>query len=268
MADTKAISSNNKSTTSTSKTKTSSAQLSALIADSVKSIGKMPIVGAIVAEFIGAFLLTAVFTTVSGQPLYVGFALIGVVLIIGTVSGAHVNPAMTIGALVTRRIGLVRAIGYIAAQVLGAVIAYMVLDIFIKGNQSSTAQALAGSGPQLFQAGVIVKDKEWFIFLAEMIGSIILAFGVATSIRNHRDKVTASFSQGFAILIALVVMGSATAVFGTGLTFLNPAIAFAANGLSWNVWPIAIYVIAPIIGAVVGFAVQNFLRMHSELAKN
>lgn len=261
-----------KTAISSNKAKLSGSQLGQITVENLKSLGNMPIVGALVAEFIGAFLLTAIFITVSGQPLYVAFSVIGIVLIIGSVSGAHMNPAITVGALVTRKIGVVRAIGYIVVQVLGAVIAYAVLDMFVKGGQTTAAQLLSGSTQQLFSAAdlaTVAKDKEWYVFFAELLGTTILSLGVATAIRAKRDKVTAALSQSFAILVALIFAGSATAVHANGLTFLNPAITFAAQGLkTWTIWPIAIYIIAPMIGAIIGFALQDFLRLHSEKTQN
>lgn len=251
----------------------SSSQLGQLIVESFKSIGNMPIVGALVAEFIGAFMLTAIFVTVSGQPLYVAFALIGIVAIIGTVSGAHMNPAITIGALVTRKIGVVRTIGYIIVQVLGAVVAYWVLDTFMKGSQPDIVDMFGGAQQQtLFQAADLVKvakDKEWYVFFAEVLGATILTLGVATAIRAKKDKVTAAIAYSFSALVALIIAGSATAGFANGLTFLNPAIVFAAQGITtWAVWPMAVYIVAPIIGAIIGFALQDFLRLHSEKNQN
>lgn len=260
-----------KTAISTNKSKLSSAQLGKLWAESLKSIGNMPIIGALVAEFVGSFLLASIFIIVSGQPLYVAFALIGIVLFVGGISGAHLNPAITVGAFVTRKIGLVRTIGYIAVQVLGAVLAWVVLDAFSKGGQSSAQILLSGSQSQLFSAtdiATIAKEKEWYLFFAEFLGATILSLGIATAIRAKRDKVTAALSQSFAILVALIIAGSATAVYATGLTFLNPAIASVVGALSWNTWPIAIYVVAPIIGAIIGFALQDFLRLHSEKSQN
>ena len=60
---------------------------------------------ALAAEFIGTFLLASVVIAGQGQPIFVLFALTGIVLLIGGISGAHVNPAITIGAWATRRIG-------------------------------------------------------------------------------------------------------------------------------------------------------------------
>lgn len=247
--------------------KKTKSQTGQVLLESVKSIGNMPIVGMLVAEFIGAFLLTAIFLIVSGQPLYIAFALIGIVLIVGSISGAHLNPAITVGALVTRKISMLRAIGYIAAQIIGAIVAFVVLDAFAKSGQTTAVQSFIAQGSQIFEAAKlseVAKDKEWIVFFAELLGTTILSLGIATAIRAKRDKVTAALTQSFTILIALVVAGTATSSIASGLTFLNPAITLAAKGLSWSIWPITVYVVAPIIGAVIGFALQDFLRVHSE----
>ena len=60
---------------------------------------------ALAAEFIGTFLLASVVIAGQGQPIFVLFALVGVVLLIGGISGGYVNPALTVGAWVTRRMG-------------------------------------------------------------------------------------------------------------------------------------------------------------------
>lgn len=229
-----------------------------------KSLKRTPIVGALLAEFIGTFLLVASVFAVQGQPLFVAFALIGAVLVVGGVSGAHLNPAMTIGSWASRKISSLYAFGYVLAQVLGAIAAWLVLVTFLRGSETTAAS----SSPALFHAATMTTGKEWYVFFTELLGATILAFGFATALRFRKDKVTAAFSYGFAALIALIVAGSITSMFltesNTGLTFLNPAAAIAANGLSWNLWPISIYILAPVIGGIVGFVLQDFLHSQSD----
>lgn len=221
---------------------------------------KMPLIAAVAAEFIGTFLLVSAIFAVQGQPLYVAFALIGIILIVGGVSGAHVNPAMTIGAWVTRKINPVRAICYILAQVFGAAVAWLTLDAFLKGS----IEASSLSSQTLFHAATITSGKEWTIFFAELLGATVLALGLAAAIRIKKSNVKAAFTYGLAILIALLVAGWVTSMSltesNTSLSFLNPAVAIAANGLSWNLWPIAIYIIAPALGGIIGFALQDLLK--------
>ena len=231
-----------------------------------KVLKERPIIGALIAEFLAAFILTAVFVETQGNPLYIAFTLIGVVLFTGSLSGA--NPAMTIGAWATRKISWLRAIGYIVVQLLGATVAYLVLNAFLHANDPTSAQLAAGStAPSLIHAADIIKDKEWYLFFVELLGATILALGIASAVRTKRHKVTSAFAAGFALLSALAIALTLCSGLSQLLTesnviqtFLNPAIAFAANGLSWNIWPVVIYVIAPIIGGVIGFIVQDMIN--------
>jgi glycerol uptake facilitator-like aquaporin len=230
---------------------------------------EMPLIGALVAEFIGAFLITVAFIEMQGSPLFVAFALGGIVLIVGGVSGAHLNPAITIGAWATRKINWIYALGYIVAQLLGATVAYLVLNTFLHAAPTTTGAA----APTLLHAATIVNGKEWYIFFTELIGTAILTLGVATALRNKKTRIVAAFAAAFAISLALyVALTLNTSLLQTAnesnvvLTFLNPAIAFAANGLSWNMWPLTIYVLAPFIGGIIGFAIQDFLHSQDKVA--
>jgi len=230
-----------------------------------KVVRDMPIIGALTAEFIGAFILTAVFVETQGNPLYIAFALIGIVLFTGSLTGA--NPAMTIGALATNRLSWKRTCGYIVAQVLGAAVAYLVLNAFLNANDPSAGASAGAAAPSLLHAADIIKGKEWYLFCVELLGATILAFGIASAFRSKRNKTVAAFAAGFALLSALAIALTLCSSLSQLLTesnviqtFLNPAIAFAAGGLSWNMWPLAIYVLAPVLGAVIGFVVLDFLN--------
>jgi len=267
---TKATSSRKKSTAVKPKAKTSAAAdmpMAALYKTIKKALNDMPLIGKMVAEFVGAFLLTIAFLEMQGNPLFVGFALAGVVLVVGGVTGAHVNPAMTFGAWATRKINWLYAAGYIVAQLLGASVAYLVLNTFLHENGISATTT--ASAPTLFHAAALTEGKEWYVFFAELLASAIVGLGVATSLRNNKNRIVAAFAAGLGLLTALYVGMSLTTVLlaesNVTLTFLNPAIAFAANGLSWNWWPISIYVLAPVLGGLVGFGLVEFFHSQGEV---
>lgn len=216
------------------------------------------------AELVGTFLLAGVVIAGQGQPIFVLFALVGIVLTLGAISGAHVNPAITIGALVTRRIGWLRAIGYVIAQCLGAALAYIVLNAFIGGANavSAQAQAYGQSAPSLFAAADVAKlvGKEWYVFFAELTGAAILGFAYANATRELRDRLTSSFTAGLGIFIALMIAVSAASYVGA-TAVINPALAISLHAYSWsNIWPFAIYALAPVIGAILGFVIYDLLR--------
>jgi len=271
MATKKATSTNNKTTarkTAAAKTTVTTAPIAATtntfaghIQQSVRSVSLWR---ALAAEFIGTFLLAGVVIAGQGQPIFVLFAFAGIVLMLGAISGAHVNPAVTIGALVTRRIGWLRAIGYVIVQLLGAALAYVVLNAFIGGAAavSSAAQAYGQAAPALFAATDIAKlaDKEWFLFFSELVGTTVLAFAVANALSETKDRVTAALTAGFGIFIALMIAVSAASYVG-GTAVINPAVAIALHAYSWaTIWPFAVYALAPAIGGVVGFVLYDLLR--------
>lgn len=223
---------------------------------------------ALMAEFIGTFILTAVFIITKGEPLYLGFALIGIVLTVGTLSGAHLNPLLTVGAWVTRKMGSLRALGYLAAQILGAIAALGLLTAFISGapQEAANSQAAmmgqqAAAAPQLFNIADLTPGKEWFVFFAELTGAIVFSFAVANAMRERRDRVAAALNVGFGLFVAALIAGvAASYVSANGV--VNPAIAAVVGAVEWkvNFMALSSYLIAPLIGGILGFALSDALR--------
>lgn len=230
---------------------------------------KAPFVGTLVAEFIGTFLLAVAFIAGQGQPIIVLFAIAGVVLLVGALSGAHINPAVSIGAWVTRRISGLRALGYIVAQVLGALAAFGLLNAFISGAApvDAAAQAYGQAAPALFKAATLPAGKEWYVFFSELVGTAVLGFAVATALREKKDRVVRALTVGLGVFIALLLAASA-ASYVSGTAILNPAVAFSLQAVKWSIWPLAVYVLAPIIGGVIGFFLQDILRVENDGAKD
>lgn len=213
------------------------------------------------AEFIGTFLLVAVIIISQGSQLAVLFALIGIVLLVGALSGAHLNPAITIGAWVTRRIGWLRAIGYIFIQFLAAAVALLTLQAFLGGQAPvSEAAAAYGQGAQELFKAVSVSNfagKEWYVFFAEILGTAILGFAIANALRMG-NRIGAALSAGFGIFVALMVAGAAAGYVAAN-TIINPAVALGLQVYSADAWAYIVYALGPIIGAAVGFVIYDLL---------
>jgi glycerol uptake facilitator-like aquaporin len=223
---------------------------------------RTPFIGVLVAEFIGTFLLAASVIAGQGQPIIVLFALAGIVLIVGALSGAHLNPAVTVGAWATRRIKGLRALGYVVAQFLGALAAFGLLSAFVDGAAQSDPTGYGAVS--LFQAAPLPVDKEWYVFFAELIGTTILGFVFANALKVvKKDVVAASLTAGFGIFVALLFAASAASYVG-GSAIINPAVALSLQSLKWEVWPLAVYVLAPVIGGVVGFILYDILRVECD----
>jgi len=214
------------------------------------------------AEFVGTFLLAAVIIAGQGQPIFVLFGLAGIVLLIGSVSGAHVNPAITIAAWATRRIGWLRAIGYIFVQFLGAAAAFFAFSAFLGGaTQPSAEQQMYGqTAASLFKAVDVstLTSKEWYVFFAEVLGTTILGFGIAAAARA-KETVNAALTAGFSIFIALMI-GITLSGYVSASSVLNPAVALSLQAYTANAWTYIVYALAPIVGGVLGFILHDIIR--------
>lgn len=233
-------------------------------------LNRTPLIAALIAEFIGTFMLAAVMIAGQGQPIILLFGIAGIVLLIGTLSGAHINPAITIAAWITRRITGLRALGYIVAQFLGAGLAFAILTAFVNGAAEVSAQAAAygQTAAVLFQVTALPEGKEWFVFFAELLGATIFGFALANALREKRDRVAAALTVGFGLFVALLIAASAVAFVGGNIAVLNPAVALSLGALKFETWSLAIYILAPIIGAVVGFILHDAMRVADDVTND
>ncbi len=194
-------------------------------------------VAMVVAELMGVVVLvTAVYSMVARTsfPLFGGLAA-GVTLgllvhTIGATSGAHVNPAITLGLLSIRKIKAVPAILYIAAQMLGALAAWQLINYFLGSDIQSIANKF-----------------EWKVFSAELAGALVFGFGVASAIYQKYEGTKLAFTVGGSLTIGILVASLGS----NGV--LNPAVALGLQ--SWN-WA---YATGPIAGSIVGMNLYALL---------
>ncbi len=223
---------------------------------------------ALIAEFIGTFLLTASFLVTRGEPLYLGFVLATLVLMVGAISGGHLNPLVTVGAWVTRKVSHLRAGTYVVAQLLGAGAAFVVLNAFIHAGapDASAASGFATQTPEVFKLATLTDNNHWVVFFAELLGATVFAFAFAGARRENTDRVAKALTVGFGLFVAALIAGVAVSYVKAQVA-LNPAIALAATAVDWTKvdwFAVAVYLVAPLIGGVVGFALRDVLETESK----
>jgi aquaporin Z len=76
------------------------------------------------AEYLGAFFFILAIFSSGGNPFIIGGALALVIFLIGSISGGHVNPAVSFAMLLKNDISVNKFIGYVIAQLLGGASAY------------------------------------------------------------------------------------------------------------------------------------------------
>ena len=231
------------------------------------------IFGALIGELLGTAAISAIVLTLGLNPIYVVFAYLGITLAVFKLSGANLNPIITAGMLATRRMSAIRGVLYLIAQVLGAWIAYLVVNAFLQagiatGNVQSTTAL-----PALATADSITVATEgasyfWAITMIEFIGAIIFAFIFARALAYKRSSFTfaATVAAGMftAILFALTISMNYLGISQEYTYVLNPATAVvyglfpsSAEGfdaLMQALMPMLVsYVIFPVLGGIVGF---------------
>jgi aquaporin Z len=215
----------------------------------------------LVAEFIGTFFLVfvAVGAAVSGLKtagviavaVAFGFVLIMVAYAFGPVSGAHVNPAVTLAMVIARKQPIGEAAGYWVAQFLGAIAGAAVLKVLVSsGGVTDQTGALGSNGYD--NGSINLTGALIFEVLATMV--FILVILMVT------DRLAEAVTAGLAIGAALTAIHA----FGIPLdgTSVNPARSlgpalFAGGTALSQVW---LFILAPLVGGVLAAVIYPFTR--------
>jgi aquaporin Z len=201
-----------------------------------------------IAEFIGTFFLVLTIGCTgigagSGviAPLAIGAALMVMVFAGGHISGAHYNPAVTLGVLIRGKVKATDVVPYMIAQVAAAAVAALVVGKFLRTGINITPIA-PKVGPAL---------------LVEFLFTFALVYVVL----NAATAEGTSGNSFYGLAIGMTVMTGAFAVGDISGGAFNPAVAVGISLLgisSWaNIW---IYLIANFAAAAVAAVVFNLIN--------
>lgn len=192
------------------------------------------------AEFFGAILLVMMFLVLTHATTAAYFvatsvaATMGVIYVMfSAVSGAHANPAVTFGMWTARKIGTVRGIAYIIAQVLGGYVAWQLYQYLIDTKLPKYAAT----------------SFDWRVFVAEMLGTLIFAMGFAAVVSRKYETLVGGLMLAGALFVGVLV--AATAAHG----YVNPAVALGLSNFHFD-WA---YILGPLAGGLVGVNLFNEL---------
>jgi aquaporin Z len=219
----------------------------------------------LVAEFVGVFFLVFVGTGaivantyregvvgLVGVALAFGLALAIAVSATTNISGGHINPAVTLGLWSIGRIGWRQAGLYVAAQLLGAVVA----SLAIKGLYPEMAGRIAQLGaPQLAPVLTLAQG-----IVLEAILTFFLAFAVMATVVDPAGPKLAGFAVGLTLTVGMLAGGPLTG------GALNPARAFGP-ALVANAWLAQlVFWIGPILGAIAAMQLYERLLLKRDAA--
>jgi aquaporin Z len=216
------------------------------------------------AELLGTFVLVFFGTgaaVVAGKSIGVlgialafGIAVLVMVYAIGSISGCHINPAITLAMLVNGKIGTKDAVIYIIVQCIGAIIASALLFAIMTGSPSYN---IATDG--LGQNGYGIASPGGYSLVSGLIAEVILTFIFLMVIFGATSKAAPAGFAGIAIGLSLTTVHLVgIQITGTSVNparSLGPALIVGGTALS-QLW---LFIIAPIIGALIAAVVWKYL---------
>jgi MIP family channel proteins len=216
-------------------------------------IDQSHIIGAAIAELVGTFVLVYGGTAVAvgailarptaGPPydslavaLAFGLALAAVVASVGHVSGAHVNPAVTIGMAATKKFPWQFVPHYVVAQLVGAVLAALATWVTFGGAGARSEAKLAATYPAQGVGDLQALVVEIFI-------TFILVFVVmAVATDDRAPAAIAPITVGFALAVGVFIAGPVTG--GS----VNPARSLGPMLVAGDLTSFWLYILGPLIG--------------------
>lgn len=206
----------------------------------------MRISAPLVAELVGTFFLvfvgcsTIIVSSLANNPVplitaSLAFGLIVAIMIytLGNISGAHINPAVTVGLILTNRFPLKRAPPYVAMQMAGAVLASLVMLVIF------------GNTVRLGSTVLINETSTSSGFVIEVMATMLLVFVVLSLTSNEKiPKSIVGFVVGGTVSVDILFAGPLTMASLNPARSLGPAIVSRTTADQW------LFVAGPLAGAV------------------
>ena len=207
------------------------------------------------AEFIGTFTLVlfgcgaAVIAGgdigLTGISFAFGLALIGMAYGIGSVSGCHINSAVTLGVVASGRMSIADAVPYMIAQVAGGIAGALVLMIIATSKADYTVAA-NGLGQNGWGAGYLGEYTMAAAFVFEVVATFLFLVFILGAIGAGAPSAKAGLAIGLALVVIHLVGINVTGVSVNPARSIGPAL-FAGGTAIAQLW---LFIVAPIIGAV------------------
>ena len=213
------------------------------------------------AELVGTFVLTFLgcgaavslgcdTATVAGTPAVIGtavafgLAVVAMAYTIGGISGCHINPAITLGCLLTKRISVKDAALYMVFQVVGAILAALVLcylagcDSGLGANNLQKLNEVGGPGQVSVAQGLVAEIVLTALFVLVVLG--------ATAKANLGTGNFAGLAIGLSLILIHLVGIHYTGTSVNPARSIGPAL-FAGGEALQNLW---IFIVGPFVGGI------------------
>lgn len=176
-----------------------------------------------------------------GICIVFGLIVMAMVYSVGNISGAHINPAVTIGFFVAGRFPLRLVAPYIVCQLAGAVLAAGILRLLFPEHEN-----LGGTSTNLPMASALA---------VEVLLTFILMFVILNVSTGHKEKgIMAGVAVGGVVALNAMVGGPLTGASMNPARSLGPALVSMDLSLMW------LYIVGPIIGVILAWPTCRWIQ--------
>ena len=189
-----------------------------------------------------------------GIALAFGLSIIVSSAIIGPISGCHINPAISLAMYLTKRMNLKDLIGYIIAQLIGAIFGVFLLSWIITSANIGSVESIglgANGFKELSSIGLSMRGA----FLVEVILTFIFVLTVLEITKDEKKANICSFVIALTLTVVHIIGIPLTGTSVNPARSLAPAIFLGGQALK-QVW---IFIIAPLCGSVLAAAFSKYI---------
>ena len=202
----------------------------------------------------GSAVIAGKFIGFTGISFAFGLTVLAMVYAIGSISGCHINPAITIAMLVAGKIKGKDAIFYIIAQCIGGIIGAGILWAIASGI-TGFSLASTGLGQNGFGAHSPAGYSLAACFIAEVVLTALFLFVIFGSTHDKAPKGFAGISIGFTLVLIHLIGIPITGTSVNPARSLGPAVFVGGDALA-QLW---LFIVAPIIGGIISALIWKYI---------
>src|ERR1043165_3973464 len=224
-----------------------------------------------IAEFVGTFVL--VFASCGaaviagevigfvGVSFAFGLSLMAMIYAIGPISGCHINPAVTLGIILCKKMDAKHAPGYMLAQVLGAIVAAAVLMAIVQGAPGGYDAASAGFAANGYGEYSPGRYSMVAALITEIVLTFILVYTVLAATDIRAPVGVAGVAIGFVLTLVHLIGIPITNTSVNPARSIGPALFVGG----WALEQLWLFIIAPFVGAVIAAMVYRLTHAPGEV---